>query len=200
MKLNEVCLLQGGMRPGKADSIELPPRDLPADILSIVALLLIGTGLIVNILGGLPKKNVAPKADTAQLNAQTTEQRPVETKPEPALFDPTARSTSGYRSSLPSPSLVIKGFPGSHFQEPSSVIKGFPGSPYQPPVTSTPALRRFAPASDAKQRSAVGKKPAENRHSTRKWPKALISYLGAHQNGVRKILRRSETAAFNARK
>ena len=193
-------MLQGGKQPGKEDSIELPPRDLPADILSIVALLLIGTGLIVNILGGLPKKNVAPKVNTAQLNAQTTEQRPVETKPEPAPFDPTARSTSGYRSSLPSPSLVIKGLPGSHFQEPSLVIKGFPGSPYQPPVTSTPALRRFAPASDAKQRSAMGKKPAEHRHSTRKWSKAFILYLEAHEKDLRKILRRSETAALNARK
>jgi hypothetical protein len=155
MKPSEVCLLQGGQL-GKVGSIEVPPRSLLADVLSIVVLLLIGTGLIVDISRVLQKKNVAPKVDTAQLNAQTTEQRPVETKPEPALFDPTARSTSGYRSSLPTSSLVIK---------------GFPGSPYQPPVTSKSALRRFASESDAKQRSAVGKKSAENRDSTRKWPK-----------------------------
>ena len=191
MKRSEVCLLQGGKQPGKEGSVEPPPRNLLADILSIAVLLLIGTGLIVNILGGLPKKNVAPKLDTAQLNAQTTQQTPVETKPEPALFDPTARSTSGYPSSLPKPSLVIK---------------GLTGSPYQPPVTSRPALRRFGPESDARgwsshpQRSAAGKKSTENLESTRTWPKAFILYLEAHENDLRKIQRRSETAALNARK
>jgi hypothetical protein len=184
-KPNEVCLSQGGEQPGKEESIELPPRNLLADILSIGVLLLIGTGLIVDILGGLPKRSVAPKLDTAQLYAQTTEQRPVETKSEPALFGPTARSTSGYASLQPTPSLVIK---------------GLPGSPYQPPVTSKPALRRFASESDAKQRSSTGKKSAENRGSTRKWPKAFILYLEAHEKDLRKVLRRSETAALNARK
>ena len=45
------------------------------------------------------------------------------------------------------------------------------------------ASRRFASELDAKQRSAVGKKSAENRDSTRNWPKAF-KRVGATRRSV----------------
>ena len=165
------------------------PRDaggtgLPVLIFCTVAVCaaIILIGMTSAMLGGAPPiKSEAPRPDTAELNAHTL-QDAVGVESKPTSMDPPVRSTSGYASLLPTP---------------GSLIKGFPGSPYQPPVTSKPVLRRFGTESDVRGRRFHRKLSAvDNWGSKRKWPKAFVLYLEAHQKFLRKLQENSQTASL----
>jgi hypothetical protein len=120
--------LKPGKQPGKDDIVEckeeLPP-DRIGPALAIGSLVFIGVAsAALSILWDSPKKTEPLKPDTAELNAHT-QQDAVAAESKPTSMDPPVRSTSGYSSLLPTPSLVEKGLPGSPYQEPSPVIKVF---------------------------------------------------------------------------
>ena len=194
MKPSEVCLPQGGKQPGKegiVGSIEPPPRNLLADIVSVVVLLLIGAGAILAISGTLQEKAATRQQDPAELNTQNMRQETVNVGSRPANLDPAMRTISDDASSLPTQDLVIKGLPGSPYQTPSLARKR--------------VLRRLGTEPDARgwrfqhQLSAMAQKLGYARDSKRKWPKAFIKYLEAHQDFLRKIRRPSEIEAPSTR-
>lgn len=159
-----------------------------ATIAGICLLMLIATGAILAIWEDLAKKSETHKADAAQLNVRKMQQGAVAIASTPANSDLRATSTSGYPSSLTTEDLAIK---------------GLPGGPHQ--VTRKRTPRRFGTESDEKDRrlrshlSVVARKSGYGPDWKSKWPKAFVIYLEAHQNYLRKILRRSETASPNTR-
>jgi hypothetical protein len=168
------------LKSGKESSTEPPPRNLLADIASIGVFLLIGMGAILAISDALPKKGATREPDPAALNAQNMREDTVDVGSRPANLDPPVRTISD------DPSSPLT-------QDP--VIRGLPGSPYHPPPTRKPVLRRFGTESDASERlvqrqfSMAARRPRFTPDSKRKWPKAFIMYLEAHQNYLRKLRR-----------
>ncbi len=184
--------LKRGKPPGKNDIIECKPQ-VPLGRLACMAamggLFLIGlTSAMLAISGGPPKKSEARKLDAAEFNGQHMQQDAVDVGSKPANLDPSARSTSGYPSSLPTPGLVIK--------DP-------PGTPYQPRLTRKSSPGRFGMQSDARewrferQPSVVARRPRSAPGNKRNWPKTFIMYLKAHQGYLRKALRYGQTDSPN---
>lgn len=181
-----------GKQPGKDGIIECtqtPPPNRLAALVAIGVLILIGTGAVLGILDLLPKKDVTHQLDAPVLKVQNMPQDAIAVESKPANDDQPATSTSGYPSSLPMQHLLIKGLPESS---------------YQPLLTRKPALRRFGPDSATRgwrfqrQLADVARKPDYARDK-RKWPKAFVMYLEAHQDFLRKILRTSQIASPNTR-
>ena len=190
MKPSEVWLLKGGKHSGKDGAIECTqkrPWNWLADMVWIGVLILTATGILA-ISDALQKKGVTGKLDPTQANIQNLRQDTVAvdsrpTNPEPALWP-----ISDDPSSPPTQSTVIGGLPGNSFE---------------PSARGKPASRRLGTKSDVRgwhfhrQFSAVAQKPGHPQENKRKWPKAFIIYLEAHQSFLRKILRHSETASPN---
>ena len=183
--------LKPGKQPGKDDIVECKeqvPLSRFAARVAIGVLILIGTGAILAISGARPKKSVAQKLDTVELNAQNMRQDAVDVASTPANVNPPARSTSGYAPSIPTQGLVLTGLPGSLYQT--------------PPLTRKPALRRFATEADStrhfqRQLSAGGQKSGSAPHSKKEWPKAFVRYLEAHRDYLRAIMGHATATAPN---
>jgi len=190
MKHSEVWLPKGRTQSGKDGIIECrqkPAWNWLADMVSISVLILTATGILA-ISDALQKKGVTGKLDPTQANIQNVRQDTVAVDSRPANPEPALRPISDDPSSPPTQSAVIRGLPGSSFE---------------PSATGKPAPRRLGTESNLRgwrfhrQFSDVTQKPGHPQENKRKWPKAFIMYLGAHQSFLRKILRHSETASPN---
>jgi hypothetical protein len=184
MKFNRIWLPKAEKRPAKDDITECAE---PLTVDRLTARLAIGsvvfivvTSAVLAILWDSSKKSVPLKMDAAQLSAQLAQQDAVDVKSKSVMLDPPVRGTLGYLSSLPTPELAIK---------------APPASPDQPALVKKPAAQRFGTESEARwwrfphRLSAAAQKPGHVRDSKRKWPKAFIDYLEAHQDFLRETLR-----------
>jgi hypothetical protein len=177
-------------QPGKDDNVECKetlPLSRLACMVAIGGLILIGmTSAILAISGARPKKSVARKLDTAELNTQNMRQDSVDVGSKPTYLEPAARSTSGYASSIPTQGVVQTGLPGSFYQT--------------SPLTRKPALTRFGagPAATGRsfrhQLSAEVQKSGFASYSKKEWPKAFVKYLEAHRDYLRALREHSEAA------
>src|SRR6516162_3012897 len=190
MKRSEVWLPKGGThsaRDGVIECTQKRPWNWLVDIVWIGVLILTAT-VILAISGVLQKKGVTGRLDPTERNVQNVRQDTVEVNSKPLAPEPGLRPILDDPSSPPIQSAVIRGLPGSSFE---------------PSATGKPASRRLGTESDVRgwrfhrQFSDVAQKPGHPQGSKRKWPKAFIMYLEAHQSFLRKILRHSETASPN---
>src|SRR5215831_12412435 len=178
------------VRQGRSDLPAKPPRNWLADMVSIGVLILTATGILV-ISDALQKKEVTGKLDRTQLNIQNVRQDTVAVDSRPTSPEPVLRPISDDPSSPPTQSTVIGGLRGGSFE---------------PSATGKPAPRRLGTESDVRgwrfrrQYTDAAQKTGPPQENKRKWPKAFIMYLDAHQDYLRKILRHSETASPDTRK
>ena len=177
------------VREGRSDLPAKPPRNWLADMVSIGVLILTATGILV-ISDALQKKGVTSKLDPTELNVQNVRQDTVAVESRPTNPEPALRSISDDPSSPPTQ---------------STVIGGLPESPFEPSATGKTAPRHLGTESDVRglhfhrQFSDVDQKLGPPQENKRKWPKALILYLEAHQDYLRRILRHAETASPKTR-
>jgi hypothetical protein len=174
----------------KGSSTEKPPLNWLATIGGVGLLMLIATGATLAIWEDLAKKSETHKVDAAEVNVRNMQQGAVAVESTPTNPDLPAASTSGDPSSVTTQSLAIK---------------SLPGGPYPLSVTRKQTPRRFGAKSDERDRrfeghlSLVAHKSSSAPHSKKEWPKAFTMYLQAHQDLLRKILRRSEAASATTR-
>jgi hypothetical protein len=185
--------LKSGKQPGKDEIVEckeqLPLNQLACRV-AVGGLILIGiTSAILAISGTTPKKSVARRLDTGELNAQNRRLDGIDVGAKPTNLAPPAPSTSGYPFSIPTQGIVSTALPGSLYQT--------------PPLTRKPALERFGAESGARERfqhpSVVSRRPRSAPAKKRKWSKTFIMYLEAHQDFLRKILGTSQIASSKTR-
>src|SRR6516164_2925629 len=190
MKPSEVWLRKGRTHSGRDGAIECTqkrPWNWLADMVWIGVLILTATGILA-ISDALQKKGVTGKLDPTQANIQNLRQDTVAVDSRPTNPEPALRPISDDPSSPPTQSTVTGGLPGSSFE---------------PSATGKPAPRRLGTESNLRgwrfhrQFSDVTQKPGHPQENKRKWPKAFMMYLEAHQSFLRKILRHSETASPN---
>src|SRR6516164_925057 len=187
MKPSEVWLPKGRTHSGRDGVIECTqkwPWNWLAAIVWIGVLILTATGILA-ISDALQKKGVTGKLDPTQLNVQNVRQDTVAVDSRPTNSEPALRPISHDPSSPPTQSTVIGGLPVRSFE---------------PSATGKPAPGRLGTESDLRgwhfhrQFSDVAQKPGHRQENKRKWPKAFIIYLEAHQSFLRKMLRHGETA------
>jgi hypothetical protein len=184
MKFRRIWLPKAGKHPGKYGITECTE---PLTLDRLTARLVIGsvvfigvTSAVLGIWWNSPKNAVPLKVEATQLSARNAQQDAVDVKSKSVMLDPPMRGTLGYPSSLPTPELAIK---------------APPESPYLPPPVRKPAVRRSGTESEARgwrfprRLSAVAQNPGHVRDGKRKWPKAFIEYLDAHQDFLKKTLR-----------